>query len=133
MGGARCVTRGAGEASVRRGGCVIAIVLAAALCAAHVTLAEPFPYEPIPGEPVPAEPEPDTTDAADDAQAQFLSMPPLSPEFADAARLLVFSSVDIWRQGGFAHGGALWAPAGLDRDGFVLKLMFGGGLYRLST
>jgi hypothetical protein len=94
-------------------------------------LAEPFPGDPIPGEPVTAEP--DTTDAADDAQAQFLSVPPLSPEFADAARLLVFSSVDIWRQGGFAHGGALWAPAGLDRDGFVLKLMFGGGLYRYTS
>ena len=45
------------------------------------------------------------------------------------ARFLLFSSTDIWRQGGFAHGGLLWAPSGLDRDGPVLKLMFGGGIY----
>ena len=50
----------------------------------------------------------------------------LSP---DQAQLLVFSTTDLWRQGGFAHGGVLWAPRGLDRDGPVLKLMFGGGLY----
>lgn len=42
---------------------------------------------------------------------------------------LLFSSTDLWRHGGFAHGGALWASSGLDREGPVLKLMFGGGLY----
>ena len=45
------------------------------------------------------------------------------------ARFLLFSTTDLWRQGGFAHGGLLWAPTGLDRDGPVLKLMFGGGIY----
>ena len=45
------------------------------------------------------------------------------------AQLLLFSTTDLWRQGGFAHGGVLWAPNGLDRDGPVLKLMFGGGIY----
>jgi hypothetical protein len=46
------------------------------------------------------------------------------------ARFLLFSGLDIWRNGGFAHGGLLWAPKGLGRDGPVLKLMFGTGAYR---
>jgi hypothetical protein len=46
------------------------------------------------------------------------------------ARFLLFSTTDLWRQGGFSHGGLLWAPTGLDQEGPVLKLMFGGGLYR---
>jgi hypothetical protein len=45
------------------------------------------------------------------------------------ASFLLFSSTDLWRQGGFSHGGLLWAPTGLDQDGPVLKLMFGGGVY----
>lgn len=48
----------------------------------------------------------------------------------EQARFLLFSTTDLWRQGGFAHGGLLWAPTGLDRDGPVLKLMFVGGFYR---
>ncbi len=45
------------------------------------------------------------------------------------ARFLLFSNTDLWRHGGFAHGGVLWAPTGLDQEGPVLKLMFGGGIY----
>jgi len=54
-----------------------------------------------------------------------------APNFrsADQARFLLFSTTDLWRHGGFAHGGVLWAPSGLDRDGPVLKLVFGGGIY----
>jgi hypothetical protein len=57
---------------------------------------------------------------------------PAEPESAGPppAHYLLFSSTDVWRQGGFSHGGILWAPSGLDRDGPVLKLMFGGGVYR---
>jgi hypothetical protein len=44
--------------------------------------------------------------------------------------ILIFSGVDLWRQGGFAHGGLLWSPSGLDREGFTLKLLVGGGPYR---
>ena len=47
----------------------------------------------------------------------------------EQARFLLFSTTDLWRQGGFTHGGLLWAPGGLDREGPVLKLMFGGGIY----
>ena len=47
-----------------------------------------------------------------------------------AGRYLLFSNSDFWRQGGFSYGGVLWAPGGLDREGVVVKLIFGGGLYR---
>jgi hypothetical protein len=62
--------------------------------------------------------------------------PPIVSEFTsrrvsqDSARLLLFSTTDLWRHGGFGHGGVVWAPAGLDQEGPVLKLMFGGGVYR---
>ena len=49
------------------------------------------------------------------------------------ARWLLFSNTDVWRDGGFSHGGVLWAPSGLDQHGLVLKLMFGGGVYRYSS
>jgi hypothetical protein len=43
---------------------------------------------------------------------------------------LLFSGADAWHNGGFAHGGFLWSPGGLDREGFVAKLLVGGGQYR---
>ena len=46
------------------------------------------------------------------------------------ARFLLFASTDLWRHGGFLHGGLLWSPGGLDREGFALKVMAGGGAYR---
>lgn len=51
----------------------------------------------------------------------------------DHARLLLFASTDLWRHGGFVQGGVLWAPNGLDREGFALKLAFGGGGYRYTS
>lgn len=44
--------------------------------------------------------------------------------------VMYFSGADVWRNGAFAHGGGLWAPHGLEHDGFRLKLLTGGGLYR---
>jgi hypothetical protein len=55
-----------------------------------------------------------------------------SPE-RDSAHLLLFASTDLWRHGGFAHGGFLWSPEGLDHDGFALKIAFGGGSYRYTS
>jgi hypothetical protein len=52
------------------------------------------------------------------------------PAGGEDARFLVFASTDLWRHGGFAHGGLLWSPNGLDGEGFALKLVFGGGAYR---
>jgi hypothetical protein len=54
----------------------------------------------------------------------------MEPNGDDQARCLLFSNSDLWRQGGFTHAGLLWAPTGLDREGPVLKLMFGGGVYQ---
>jgi hypothetical protein len=42
---------------------------------------------------------------------------------------LLFSGFDLWRHGGFLHGGILWSPDGLDREGFTLKVLFAGGGY----
>src|SRR5262245_29980411 len=52
------------------------------------------------------------------------------PRHGDGPRFLLFSSTDLWRHGGFAHGGLVWSPGGIDNDGFALKLMLGGGTYR---
>lgn len=51
----------------------------------------------------------------------------------DAAHILFFGGTDIWRNGGFMHGGFLWAFQGLDADGPVLKLLLNGGLYRYHS
>ncbi len=47
-----------------------------------------------------------------------------------SANFLFFSGADLWAQGAFVHGGLLWSPAGLDREGFTLKLLTGAGTYR---
>jgi hypothetical protein len=46
------------------------------------------------------------------------------------AHFLLFGGTDLWRNGGFAHGGFLWAYQGLDADGPVFKLLLNGGFYR---
>ncbi len=48
----------------------------------------------------------------------------------DGAHFLLFSGTDLWRDGQFMHGGLLWSPEGLDRDGFTLKATISGGRYR---
>jgi hypothetical protein len=52
------------------------------------------------------------------------------PSGRDDPRFLLFSTTDLWRHGGFAHGGVVWSPGGVDREGFALKVMLGGGTYR---
>lgn len=50
-------------------------------------------------------------------------------------RFLYFGGFDLWRSGLSAHDGLLWAPAGLNHDGLILKLLVAEGsyLYRLGT
>jgi hypothetical protein len=47
----------------------------------------------------------------------------------DGAHFLLFSGADLWRNGEFLHGGLLWSPEGLDREGFTLQVMASGGRY----
>lgn len=47
--------------------------------------------------------------------------------------LLFFSGVDLWREGGFLHGGVLWSPRGLAEEGLTLKLVFGSGSYQYRS
>jgi Cellulose biosynthesis protein BcsS len=51
----------------------------------------------------------------------------------DDAHLILFSGGDLWFDGAFAHGGLLWSPGGLDRDGFTFKALISGGLYRYKA
>jgi hypothetical protein len=37
----------------------------------------------------------------------------------DDPSVLLFSGTDLWRYGAFLYGGVLWAPGGLDNNGFV--------------
>ena len=57
------------------------------------------------------------------AAAQAGSDGPNNPSF------LLFAGTDLWRDGAFANGGLLWSPAGLDADGFTLKILLNGGIY----
>lgn len=56
-----------------------------------------------------------------------------SAEIADASgafpTYLLFGGVDVWRNGGFAYGGFVRAPQGLDQSGFALKALLGTGRY----
>ncbi|HVG52600.1 MAG TPA: cellulose biosynthesis protein BcsS [Xanthobacteraceae bacterium] len=61
---------------------------------------------------------------ANNASAQF------GQGSVEAEQFLLFAGVDLWRNGGFAHGGFLWSPGGLDKEGFTAKLMAGAGTYR---
>src|SRR4051812_21968218 len=48
-------------------------------------------------------------------------------------RYLLFSGFDVWRNGGFVHGGVLWSPDGLAHEGFALKVLFAGGTYQYQS
>jgi hypothetical protein len=79
-----------------------------------------------------------TSDAEDEAAfvetaAALDVLPAPASESAAASNLLFFTGTDIWRNGGFAHGGFLWAHQGLGADGFVFKLLLNGGLYRYRS
>lgn len=48
-------------------------------------------------------------------------------------RTLLFSGRDIWSNGAFAYGGFIFAPGGLEDDGFLIKILISGGLYRYDA
>jgi hypothetical protein len=61
---------------------------------------------------------------------------PLPPDILarlEAERLLLFGGTDLWRAGGFLHGGFAWAPEGLDRNGPLLRLLVGTGVYQYRS
>jgi cellulose biosynthesis protein BcsS len=63
--------------------------------------------------------------------AQALAEP--SKDGEKPKHVMYFSGTDVWRNGAFAHAGGLWAPYGLEHEGFRLKLLTGGGLYRYRS
>lgn len=48
-------------------------------------------------------------------------------------RFLLFSGVELWKAGGFLHGGMVWSPNGLAAEGFALKLLSGAGRYQYRS
>ncbi|MBI1205508.1 MAG: cellulose biosynthesis protein BcsS [Rhodopseudomonas sp.] len=48
----------------------------------------------------------------------------------DEPHTIFFNGRDIWRNGAFAYTGLLFAPGGFEDDGFMLKLLTSGGVYR---
>lgn len=56
-------------------------------------------------------------------------MDPADAGEPDSPSFLLFAGTDLWRDGAFLYGGLLWSPAGLDVDGFTLKLVLSGGGY----
>jgi len=53
-----------------------------------------------------------------------------SQDVAPANTVMAVGGADGWRDGGFGYGGILWSPDGLDRPGFVAKVLAGAGTYR---
>jgi hypothetical protein len=64
---------------------------------------------------------------AECAAADFPSGTPPANEKID--RFLLLSGFDLSHNGGSAHGGIVWSPNGLLREGFTLKLLIAGGQY----
>jgi hypothetical protein len=55
-------------------------------------------------------------------------------EEADATeRILLFSGVELSRKGGFLFGGFVWSPHGINAEGFAMKTLAGGGVYRYRS
>ncbi|HWP27471.1 MAG TPA: cellulose biosynthesis protein BcsS [Xanthobacteraceae bacterium] len=52
---------------------------------------------------------------------------------ASQPRFLYFFGSDVWPHWAFAHSGILWSPAGVDNEGFTLKLLASGGVYRYRS
>ncbi|NVO15828.1 MAG: cellulose biosynthesis protein BcsS [Rhodoplanes sp.] len=67
------------------------------------------------------------------ASADPMPAGPVSAEMLaalEADQIMMFGGTDLWRAGGFLHGGFAWAPDGLAQDGLVLKVLAGAGTYQ---
>jgi hypothetical protein len=51
----------------------------------------------------------------------------------DDAHTILFSGRDIWFNGAFLNGGMLWSQSSLEEDGFLVKVLLSGGLYRYNA
>src|SRR3569623_3636574 len=60
----------------------------------------------------------------------LLRPPARAADDEDYSQYMQFSGRDLWRNGGFAYTGFLYAPGGFERDGLMLKLLMSGGVYR---
>lgn len=70
------------------------------------------------------------------AAVVFCAFPGCPADAQDAhatERLLLFSGVDLSRTSGFLFGGFVWSPDGINAEGFAMKTLFGGGVYRYRS
>lgn len=51
----------------------------------------------------------------------------------DDAHMMIFDGRDVWWNGAFTYGGFLIAPGSLDEDGYILKVLLSGGIYRYDA
>jgi len=56
--------------------------------------------------------------------------PPKAASAPPTDHFMIFGGVDGWQNGLFSHAGLVWAPRGLNEDGFILKFLAGSGVYR---
>ena len=66
---------------------------------------------------------------ASPASAADFALPATPASAPQDAHLLIYGGFDGWQSGGFGHGGLMWSPGGLDKEGFIAKFMAGGGTY----
>jgi hypothetical protein len=64
------------------------------------------------------------------AEATFAA---LAEDTPPEPTFLFFGGGDLWREGGFLHGGVVWSPQGVNDEGLALKMVFGGGAYRYES
>lgn len=68
-----------------------------------------------------------------DAMASVLPTFDLLTGGTQPGRLLFYTGVDAWHFGATGYGGVQWAPRGLDKEGFILRLIASEGLERYNA
>lgn len=110
--------------------CLSLVLPVGSACATSAKAVEPGPT----ADALPATDDNSALDAQAAIPATVIDRSPLSDltQSSDIApeRFLFFAGLDLWGKGGSVHGGALWAPKGLAQDGFIMKLLTGGGSYQ---
>src|SRR5262249_15735718 len=61
----------------------------------------------------------------------FPSLPIFGGE--NPPHFLFYAGTDLWRYATSMHGGVLWSPAGINHEGFTLKLLIAGGRYKYQS
>lgn len=110
-----------------RAWCATAAFLA---CAAGDTVAQGLDGDAIATE---AAAEPTAAPQSLDAMASVLPTFDLLSGGNQPGQFLFYSGVDAWHYGATGYGGIQWAPSGLDKEGFILRLIASEGIERYDA